>query len=64
MSKQTLLIFQCVKVVSGIVGTSLVFTQKYPIATVVILAIGAAANEIINFSNKHLDHDTTDPSNS
>lgn len=59
MKSTTKLVFQCIKVVSGIVGTSLVFTQKYPIATVVILAIGAAANEIINFTNKHTDYDPT-----
>lgn len=58
MNSTTKLVFQCIKVVSGLVGTSLVFTQKYPIAAVVILAIGAASNEIMNFKSKNTDNDS------
>lgn len=59
MNKTTILVFQCIKVVSGVIGTSLVFTQKYPIATVAVLALGAAANEIIAHS-KNQTNDSTD----
>lgn len=58
MNSTTKLVFQCVKVVSGLVGTSLVFTQKYHISAVVILAIGAASNEIMNFKSKNTDNDS------
>jgi len=38
-----------VKAVTGVVGTSLVLENNHPYITVTVLAIGAVANEAINY---------------
>jgi len=45
------LIALCVKAVTGVVGASLVLEQNHPYLALIVLAIGAACNEIINFYN-------------
>lgn len=34
---------------SGVVGASLIMSQKYPIITVIVLGIGAVANKIVSY---------------
>lgn len=43
------LIALCIKAVTGVIGASLVLEQNHPYVTLSVLAIGAIANEIINF---------------
>jgi hypothetical protein len=43
------LIALCVKAVTGVVGASLVLEQNHPYLALTVLAIGAVANEVINF---------------
>ena len=38
-----------IKSVTGVVGASLVLEQNHPYLALTVLAIGAAANEVINF---------------
>lgn len=38
-----------IKAVTGVVGTSLVLEQNHPYITVAVLAIGAVANEAIDY---------------
>ncbi len=33
---------------SGTIGASLILSQKYPITTVIILGLGAAANKVVS----------------
>jgi len=39
----------CIKAATGVIGGSLVLEQKHPYLTLVVLALGAIANEITNF---------------
>lgn len=41
-----------VKAVTGVVGASLVLEQNHPYITLLVLSIGAVANEAINFFKK------------
>jgi hypothetical protein len=43
------LIAVCVKAVTGVVGASLILEQNHPYLALAVLAIGAVANEVINF---------------
>jgi hypothetical protein len=38
-----------IKAITGVVGGSLVLTEKHPYITLVVLAIGAGANEWVSF---------------
>ena len=39
----------CIKSVTGIVGANLVLSNEHPYITLAVLAIGAVANEILNY---------------
>lgn len=43
------LIGLCVKAATGIIGGSLVLSEKHPYTTLAILAIGGVANEVVSF---------------
>ena len=43
------LIGLCVKAATGIIGGSLILTETRPYLTLIILSIGAIANEIVDF---------------
>jgi hypothetical protein len=43
------LIALIIKSITGVVGASLVLEQNHPYLALTVLAIGAAANEVINF---------------
>jgi hypothetical protein len=34
---------------SGVIGASLIMSQKYPIITVIVLAVGAVANRVVSY---------------
>lgn len=38
-----------IKAATGVIGGSLILTEKHPYASLLILAIGAAANEWVSF---------------
>ena len=38
-----------IKAITGVVGGSLVLTEKHPYITLIVLAIGAGANEWVSF---------------
>jgi len=38
-----------IKAITGVIGGSLVLTEKHPYITLVVLAIGAGANEWVSF---------------
>jgi len=54
----------CIKSATGVIGGSLVLEQKHPYLTLVVLALGAIANEITNFlkekENEKNNPDSTD----
>jgi hypothetical protein len=50
----------CIKAATGVIGGSLVLEQKHPYLTLIILAIGAIANEVTNFL-KEKDEKTNNP---
>lgn len=37
---------------TGVVGGSLVFAQKYPIASLMVLGLGMAANKVLRYLSK------------
>jgi hypothetical protein len=43
------LIALCIKSITGVVGASLVIEQNHPYLALSVLALGAVANEVINF---------------
>ena len=45
-------VLQMIKVASGIAGVAVVLTEDHPYITVVILVIGAVANEALNYKPK------------
>jgi hypothetical protein len=49
--KRTKLILTITKAVCGAIGGALVLTENHPYITLVFLAIGAGANEAVNFIN-------------
>lgn len=48
-SKKVKLIAVCIKAVTGVLGASMILTEQRPYLTLIILCIGAVANEITNF---------------
>ena len=48
-SRKIKLIALCVKAVTGILGASMILTEQRPYLTLLILSIGAIANEVLNF---------------
>lgn len=56
------LIGLCIKAISGVIGGSLILTEHRPYLTLTILAIGAAANEIVTFikDKEHAKTETTE----
>jgi hypothetical protein len=55
------LISLCIKAATGVIGGSLVLEQKHPYLTLIILAIGAIANEVTNFLKEK--DEKTNPTN-
>lgn len=51
-SRKIKLIALCVKAVTGILGASMILTEQRPYLTLIILSIGAIANEVLNFISK------------
>lgn len=43
------LIGLCIKAVTGVIGGSLIIAEGYPYVALSVLAIGAAANEVVSF---------------
>lgn len=43
------LIGLCIKAVTGVIGGSLIIVEGYPYVALAVLAIGAAANEVVSF---------------
>lgn len=39
----------CIQAVTGIIGGSLILTEGYPYTTLIVLSIGAIANELVIF---------------
>lgn len=63
-SKKIKFIALCIKAVTGILGASMIITQQRPYLTLMILSIGAIANEILNFINtEEQKEDITVPPN-
>lgn len=48
-SKKVKFIAVCIKAVTGVLGASMILTEQRPYLTLIILCIGAVANEITNF---------------
>lgn len=48
-SKKLKLVALCIKAITGVLGASMILTQQRPYLTLLILCIGAVANEITNF---------------
>lgn len=48
-SNKIKLIALCIKAVTGVLGTSLILNQNHPYLALAILALGALANEVLNF---------------
>lgn len=48
-SRKLKIIALCIKGVTGVLGASMILTDQRPYFTVIILSIGAIANEILNF---------------
>lgn len=59
-SQKLKLIALCIKGVTGVLGASMILTEQRPYFTVIILSIGAIANEILNFTTVQ---ETPDPIN-
>lgn len=51
-SKKIKLIALCIKAVTGVLGASMILTQQRPYLTLLILCVGAVANEITAFMNE------------
>lgn len=49
------LIGLCIKAVTGIIGGSLILEQNHPYVTLIVLAIGAVANEVVSFIKEKED---------
>ncbi len=49
------LIALIIKGVTGVIGGSLVLTQEHPYLTLIVLAIGGAANEYISFMQRKIN---------
>jgi len=49
MSQKVKFILTVIKSVSGVIGGALVLTENHPYITLLFLAIGAGANESLNF---------------
>jgi len=49
MSQKYKFILTVVKAVSGVIGGALVLTENHPYITLIFLAVGAGANEALNF---------------
>jgi hypothetical protein len=47
------LVALCIKSVTAVIGGSLILEQNHPYITITVLALGAIANEIINFYKWH-----------
>lgn len=60
-SKKIKLIALCIKAVTGVLGASMILTQQRPYLTLLILCIGAIANEVLNFMNTETEE--TNPQN-
>lgn len=60
-SKKIKLIALCIKAVTGVLGASMILTQQRPYVTLLILCIGAIANEVLNFMNTETEE--TNPQN-
>lgn len=43
------LIGRCIQAVTGVAGGSLILIEGHPYATIVVLSIGALANEVVSF---------------
>ncbi len=50
-SKRIKFIAICIKSVTGVLGASMILTEQKPYVTLIILSLGAIANEILNFMN-------------
>lgn len=48
-TKEIKLLLLCIKAITGVLGASMLLTDKHPYITLVILCIGALMNEILNF---------------
>lgn len=51
-SKKLKLIALCIKAVTGVLGASMILSEQRPYLTLLVLCIGAVANEIILFMNE------------
>ena len=51
------LLANTIKAVTGIVGASLILTENHPYWSLTVLAIGAAANEVVMFFNSAEEED-------
>jgi len=49
LSNKWQLILLIVKAVSGVIGGALILTENHPYISLLVLAIGAAANEAISY---------------
>lgn len=50
-SRKIKFITLCIKTVTGILGASMILTEQKPYLTLIILSVGAIANEVLNFIN-------------
>jgi len=51
------LLANAIKAVTGLVGASLILTEEHPYWALTVLAIGAAANEVVLFFNSAEEED-------
>lgn len=59
-SKKIKLLALCIKAMTGIVGGSLVLSNEHPYLSIMVLALGAVADEITQFFSKE-EKETPDP---
>lgn len=59
-SKKVKLIAVCIKAVTGVLGASMILTEQRPYITLIILCIGAVANEITNFYSQEEQNESRD----
>lgn len=53
----------CVEGATGVIGVSIILTEKHPYITIAVLAVGAVATKILNFIQKKASKEELPPVN-